>query len=310
MRGFFGGVLRAGVNLGLVAWVVATLTFFLMRAIPGGPLSQERELPAAVQAALAARYRLDQPLWRQYAAYLGDAAIGRFGLSYNEPGRAVGEIIAERLPVSAVLGAVALLLAVAVAFPLGSMAALRRGGWADRASAALGVAGVAVPSFIMAALLLFIFTYQFRLFPAGGWGRPEHVLLPAIALAALPAAFLTRLVRSQLLEVLHSEFLLTARMKGLPEWRVVQHHALRHTLGPVLAWLGPQAAGVFTGSFVVERIFNIPGLGQYFVNAISNRDYPMIMGVTLVYTVLLVAANLLMDLCAMLADPRLREQGA
>lgn len=291
-----------------VAWGVATVTFVLMRAIPGGPLSKERKLPAAVRAAIEARYHLDAPWWKQYGYYLGDAATGRFGLSYDDPGRTVGEIIAQRFPVSAILGALSLALAVALAFPLGVAAALREGRWPDRLNAFVAAAGVSIPSFILAALLLFVFAFRLRWFPVSGWNGPASAVLPAVALAALPTAYLARLIRGELSEILRTEFLLAARAKGLSFRRVILKHALPHTLAPVLAYLGPQAAAVMTGSFVVERIFNIPGLGQNFVTSINNRNYPMIMGVTLVYTVLLVALNLLADAGARAIDPRLRRK--
>jgi len=305
--GLAGGLLRAAASVLLVAWGVATVTFMLMRAIPGGPLSRERTPPAAVRNAIAARYHLDDPLWRQYVRYLGDAARGTFGLSYDHPGRTVGEIIAQRLPVSAVLGALALGLALAAAFPLGVAGALHQGRWPDRLNAGFAAAGVSVPSFILGALLLYTFAYRLRWFPATGWFGLSSAILPAAALAALPAAYLARLIRSELVEVLHSEFLLTARAKGLSLPRVVLVHALRHTLSPVLAYLGPQAAAIMTGSFVIERIFNIPGLGEQFVTSITNRNYPMIMGVTLLYTVMLVVFNLAADALARWLDPRLRQ---
>lgn len=298
---------RPLISILIVAWGVATVTFFLMRSIPGGPLSRERKLPAAVRAAIEAKYHLNEPWWTQYGYYLADAATGRFGLSYDDPGRTVGEMIVKRFPVSALLGALSITLALAVAFPLGVAGALRQGGWPDKANGFVAAAGVSIPSFILSALLLFVFSYRLRWFPTG-WRGPASVVLPTVALAALPTAYLARLIRSELSEVLRSEFLMTARAKGLSLGRVVVRHALPHTLAPVLAYLGPQAAAVMTGSFVVERIFNIPGLGQYFVTAIANRNYPMIMGVTMVYTVLLVALNLLADGAARLVDPRLRRR--
>ena len=303
-RSWWVRLLRGGVALTLVAWAVATATFGLMRAIPGGPLSRDRQLPESVRTALEARYHLDEPLWRQYVRYLGDAATGRFGWSYNDPGRTVGEIIAQRLPISVVLGALALGLSLALAFPLGVAAALRPGGWPDRLNAFTAAAGVSVPSFIMGVLLLYVFSYRLRWFPAAGWRGPSSAVLPALALAALPTAYLARLIRSELREVMSREFLVAARAKGLTLRRVVVVHALPHTLAPVLAWLGPQAAAVMTGSFVVERIFNVPGLGASFVNSITNRNYPMIMGVTLVYTVLLVSLNMFSDTVARRIDPR------
>ncbi len=303
---FLAPLLKNLFALLLVTWGVATVTFFLMRAVPGGPLSRDRKLPASVKAAIEARYHLDQPWYAQYGHYLRDAARGEFGPSYTDPGKTVGEIIADRWPVSALLGLCSIALSLALAFPLGVFAAVR-GGWVDRLNGFIAAGGVSVPSFILGAVLLYVFSYRLRWFPAAGWRGPSSLVLPSLALAALPTAYLARLVRSELSEVLRSEFLLTARAKGLSLRRVIVVHALRHTLAPVLAYLGPQAAAVMTGSFVVERIFNIPGLGQNFVTSITNRNYPMIMGVTLVYTVVLVVFNLLADGAARLLDPRLRK---
>jgi oligopeptide transport system permease protein len=300
-------LLRGALVLALVLWAVATATFLLMKAVPGGPLSTDRKLPVQIEAAIRARYHLDEPLWKQYARYLGDAARGDFGPSYHQQGRSVGEIIARQSPVSAQLGLLALGMALALAFPLGVAAAARPDGWADRLNAFVGAAGVSVPSFILGAVLLYWFSYKFGWFPSSGWRGMSTAILPALALAALPTAYLARLVRSELREVLGSEFLLTARAKGLSGTRVIVVHALRHTLSPVLAYLGPQAAAVMTGSFVVERIFDVPGLGREFVRSISNRDYPLIMGVTLFYTVVLVFFNLLADAAARGLDPRQRQ---
>jgi oligopeptide transport system permease protein len=300
--------LKPFLSILLVAWGVATVTFVLMRSIPGGPLIKERKVPAAVLAAIEAKYHLDEPMWKQYVRYLGDAATGRFGLSYDDPGRTVGEIIAQRFPVSALLGVMAILLALALAFPPGVAGALRPGRWPDRLNGLVAAAGVSIPSFILAALLLVVFSFQLRWFPSSGWRGPAWAVLPTVALAAFPTAYMTRLIRSELSEILRSEFLMTARAKGLSFPRVVVKHALPHTLAAVLAFLGPEVAAVMTGSFVVERIFNIPGLGQYFVTSIANRNYPMIMGVTLVYTVLLVAMNLLAESASSLIDPRRRKR--
>lgn len=298
------GLLRGAVSVLLVAWAVATATFILMKSIPGGPLSSERKIPEAVRAAVEAQYRLNDPPLVQYGRYLLDAARLDFGPSFDNKGRTVGEIIRQRLPRSALLGALALLIALVVAFPLGTAAAMRRGGWADSLLSLTAVAGVSVPSFILGSVLLYWLSYRFRLFPASGWGGINYLILPAVALAAMPTAYLARLVRAGLAEVMRSEFMLVARARGLSELRAVVVHGLRHTLPPVLAYLGPQAAAVMTGSFVVERIFNIPGLGLMFVTSINNRDYPMIMGVTLIYTVMLVTFNLVSDAAARALDPR------
>lgn len=296
---------RSLVTIAMVAWAVGTATFVLMKLVPGGPLSKERRLPEAVRRAIEARYRLDDPWAKQYARYMLDAARLEFGPSYDDPGRTVGEIIAQRLPRSAALGAVSLAFAVGLAFPLAAVGALRQGRWPDRLVGLASAAGVSVPSFVLGALLLYFFAFRLRLFPAGGWGGPVYLILPAAALAAMPAAYLARLVRSELTEAMRAEFILAARARGLSRARALAVHAMRNSLGPALAYLGPQAAGVMTGSFVVEKIFNIPGLGLLYVASIGNRNYPMIMGVTLVYCVLLVSLNLLGDVAARLADPRL-----
>ncbi|MCE5228476.1 ABC transporter permease [bacterium] len=290
----------------VVAWAVATATFILMRMTPGGPFSRDRKIPAAVQQAIEHYYHLDEPAWKQYARYLGAAATGRFGPSYDQPGVTVGEVIAQRFPVSAVLGVIALAISLTLAFPLGIAAALKPGGWPDRINATAASAGVAIPSFILASLLLYVFSLKLRLFPGSGWYGAASAVLPAISLSALPTAYLARLIRSELSEVLRSDFLRTARAKGVAPWRIVAVHALRHILAPVLAFLGPQAAAVMTGSFVVELIFDIPGLGRDFVYSISNRNYPMIMGLTVFYTVLLVSFNLISDGVARWLDPRTR----
>lgn len=296
-------------SIALVAWAVATATFVLMKSIPGGPLSRERQVPDAVREAIEERYHLNDPLLVQYGHYILDAGRLDFGLSYDDPGRTVGEIIAQRLPRSALLGAVALFFSVALAFPLATLAALNKGGLPDRALAFCAAAGVSVPSFVLGALLLYFFAYRIRIFPAGGWGGPAYWALPAFALAAMPTAYLARLIRAGLAEVMRAEFILAARARGMSLAGALTIHGLRHTLAPVLAYLGPQTAAIMTGSFVIEKIFNIPGLGLLYVTSIANRNYPMIMGVTLVYCVLLVTLNLLSDALAYLLDPRLRRAG-
>lgn len=299
------GLIRALLSILLVSWAVGTATFVLMKSIPGGPFSRERQLPKEVRDAVEKHYNLNEPLMVQYWNYMVAAANLSFGPSIDDPGHTVGEIIRQRLPRSAILGAVALSMSIILAFPLGMAAAMRRDQWPDKLLAVAAAAGVSVPSFILGALLLYWFSYRIKMFPAGGWGGISYLILPAISLEALSTAYLARLVRAGLIEVMKSEFLLAARARGLSRFHAVAVHALRHTLSPVLAYLGPQAAAIMTGSFVVEKIFNIPGLGLMYVNSISNRNYPMIMGVTLVYTVILVAFNILSDIAARLLDPRI-----
>lgn len=298
--------LRMFLSIVIVWWAVATATFVLMKSVPGGPLSQERSVPEAIRRAIERQYRLDQPWHVQYAHYLADAARFRFGVSFTNRGRTVGEIIADRLPRSAALGGLALAFSLTFAFLMGPAAAIRRGRWPDKALAVTAAAGVSVPSFILGALLLYWFSYRLRLFPASGWEGVTYAILPAIALAALPSAYLARLVRAGLAEVMRAEFILAARARGQSVWMATLKHGLPHTMGPALAYLGPQAAAIMTGSFVVEKIFDIPGLGREYVKSIADRDYPMIMGVTLVYTVMLVVFNLLSDAAARALDPRLR----
>lgn len=302
---FIATVARALLALLIVTLAVATATFFLMKAVPGGPFSRERQMPPEVRKAVEAKYRLNDPLMVQYGHYLLDAVRFDFGPSLDNPGRSVGEIIRQRLPTSAVLGGVALLISLGLAFPLGTGAAIKRDGLPDRVLAVAAAAGVSVPSFILGALLLYWFSYKFNMFRTG-WGSVRQLVLPAISLAAMPTAYLSRLVRAGLAEVMRSEFILAARARGHSMLHAVVIHGLRHTLSPVFAYLGPQAAAIMTGSFVVERIFNIPGLGQMYVNSIANRDYPLIMGTTLVYAVVLVVFNTLSDVASRLLDPRLR----
>jgi len=297
-------VLSFALSVFLVWFFVATATFFLMKSIPGGPLSKERKVPPAVLAAIEARYHLNDPLLVQYRDYLLDAATFKFGLSIDDPGRTVGEIIWERLPRSVMLGALSLGMSLIVAFALGTASAIRPRGFADRLLAVTASAGVSVPSFILGTILMYWLAFRIPIFPSSGWGGISYLILPAISLAALPTAYLARLVRAGLAEVMRAEFMLAARARGLSKFKAVVVHGLRHTLSPVLAYLGPQAAGIMTGSFVVEKIFNIPGLGLMYVQSISNRNYPLIMGVTLVYTVMLVVFNLLSDMVARMLDPR------
>ena len=305
MKAFVFSVLRGLVSILLVTLAVATATFFLMKSVPGGPFTRERKIPDRVREAIEERYNLNDPLLVQYVKFIRDAATLNFGLSYDNPGRSVGEIIGQRLPRSALLGGAALFFSIALAFPLGTAAAMHKGRWPDKTLAVCAAAGVSVPSFILGGFLLSWMAFKFRLFPSSGWNGPAYAVLPALSLAAMPTAYLARLVRAGLTEVMKSDFVLAARARGLSHTRAVVVHALRHTLSPVFAYLGPQAAAIMTGSFVVEKIFNVPGLGLMYVNSIANRDYPLIMGVTLVYTVLLVVFNMLSDVASRALDPRL-----
>jgi oligopeptide transport system permease protein len=289
-----------------VLWVVATLTFALLRLAPGGPFDSERRLPPEVLANIQAKYHLDEPFLRQYLRYLTGILHGDFGPSYKYLDRDVNKIIADTLPTSALLGLLALLVAVILSFPTGLIAAYFRNSWIDRLALLAATLGISLPHFILGALLIWLFALQLGWLQAGRWDNVASMILPTVTLSAAPAAYIAALLRSTLIENLGEDFIRTARAKGLRESVVLFKHALRNSLVPVLTVMGPLTAALLTGSFVVEYVFAIPGMGRFFITAVTDRDYPLIMGVTLVYTALLIAANLLVDLCYSYVDPRIR----
>lgn len=291
-----------------VLWVVATLTFLLLRITPGGPFDRERRLPPEVLANVAAKYHLDEPWWNQYTRYLTGIVQGDLGPSYKYLDRNVRNIVADTLPVSASLGIFALGFSLAFSFPVGLIAAYYHNSWTDRFCLFIATLGISVPTFILGALLIWLFSLQLGWFQAGRWGDISSVVLPTATLGAAPAAYLSYLLRSAILDTLGEDFVRTARAKGLKETTVLFKHALSNSLIPVLTVLGPLTAGLVTGSFVVEYVFAIPGTGRFFITAVTDRDYPLIMGVTLVYTALLVGANLLVDLLYSFFDPRIKAQ--
>jgi len=292
----------------LVLWVVATLTFVLLRLAPGGPFDSERKLPPEVIANLEAKYHLDEPVWQQYLRYLSAIARGDFGPSYKYLDRGVSEIIADTLPTSAVLGGLAILFALLIAFPAGLLAAYFRNSPIDRLCMFVATLGISLPNFLLGAFLIWLVALQLGWLQVGRWNDGLSAILPTITLGAAPAAYLAALLRSTLIETLGEDFVRTARAKGLQESIVLVKHALCHSLIPVLTVMGPLAAALLTGSFVVEYVFAIPGMGRFFITAVTDRDYPLIMGVTLVYTALLVCTNLLVDLLYGYVDPRIRVQ--
>ncbi|MBI2088400.1 MAG: ABC transporter permease [Deltaproteobacteria bacterium] len=292
----------------VVLWVVASLTFFLLHITPGGPFDRERRLPPEVLANVAAKYHLDEPWWNQYTRYLTGIVQGDLGPSYKYLDRNVRDIVADTLPVSASLGIFALGFSLALSFPVGLIAAYYRNSWTDRFCLFIATLGISVPTFILGALLIWLFSLQLGWFQAGRWGDINSAVLPTATLGAAPAAYLSYLLRSAILDTLGEDFVRTARAKGLKETTVLFKHALSNSLIPVLTVLGPLTAGLVTGSFVVEYVFAIPGMGRFFITAVTDRDYPLIMGVTLVYTALLVGANLLVDLLYSFFDPRIKAQ--
>jgi oligopeptide transport system permease protein len=292
----------------VVLWVVATLTFLLMHLVPGGPFDRERHLPPEILANIAAKYRLDDPLPVQYLRYLKDLLGGNLGLSYKYVDRTVNAIVADTLPVSATLGLYALLFALLFSFPVSLVAASRPNTLSDRLALFLATLGVSLPSFVLGAFLMWFFSLKLGWVDSGGWGQGSSMILPVVTLGAAPAAYLSYLLRTTLIESLGEDFIRTARAKGLGEPAVLVKHALRNSLIPVLTVLGPLGAALVTGSFVVEYVFAVPGMGRFFITAVTDRDYPMIMGVTMMYTALLVGGNLLVDLCYTLVDPRIKIQ--
>lgn len=296
-------------SLVLVLWVIVTATFILMHAIPGGPFTAEKALPEAVRKNIEARYHLNDPLSKQYADYLGNLLKGDLGPSFKYESRTVNEIISESFPVSAELGMVAVSLSVVIGIPAGMAGALYQNRWPDHLVMLLATFGISVPSFILATVLIYIFALWLNLLPAAMWGSPEFVILPALALAGMPTAFIARLTRSSMLEVLSQDYIRTARAKGLNPFTILWRHALKNALLPVVTYLGPMIAAIFTGSFVIESIFAIPGLGRHFVTSIYNRDYTVILGITIFYSFILVIMNFLVDLAYVWLDPRIKLSG-
>lgn len=290
----------------LSLFCVVTGTFFLMHAIPGDPFIGDKVIPKEVLDSLYAYYGLDQPLLVQYAKYLKGVLSFDFGCSIVYQSRSVKQFIVEGFPFSALLGLQALLLAVPSGILLGTWAALKRGQWQDSAAMLLSTVGVSVPSFVLSGLLQLLFSVKLHLLPVAGWGMFAHTILPTLALAALPTAFIARLIRSNMVEVLQQDYIRTARAKGLSSFRIALRHALPNALLPVVAYLGPITTQVLTGSFVVEKIFAIPGLGQWMIHSIQGRDYPVILGLTLFFSFLLMVSMFLVDILYGLLDPRIR----
>lgn len=287
--------------------VVVTLAFFALRFLPGGPFDRERAVPAEIQAALDARYHIDEPLRVQYWRWLSDLALrGDLGPTFRYPNRTVNEIIAASLPVSATLGVLALIFALAVGVPLGILGATRRGTVTDGVVTGASLLAAAVPSFVLAPLLVLVFALDLHLLPAARWDSWRHAVLPVICTGLPAAAYFARLTRAGVIEVLGARFIDAARARGLPEHLVIVRHALPGGLLPLVGYLGPAASGLLVGSMAIEKLFDVPGMGRYFVEAAANRDYNLVLGVTIVYGVLVMALNTAADLAHGLLDPRVR----
>jgi oligopeptide transport system permease protein len=300
-------MIRRLASLPVVLFCVVTITFFLIRLSPGGPFDSERKLPPGIEKQLLAKYKLDGPILGQYTGYLKDLIHGDLRLSTKYRNRSVNEILAQTLPVTLTLGATALLIAITTGVWLGAFAAARPGTPAEGGALAMTLLAISLPSFVLGPLLILIFAIKLAWLPVGGWGSPLQLILPAVTLAIPYAAVIARLLHDSLRETLAEDFVRTARAKGLSERAVVYRHALRVAILPVISYLGPLAANLLTGSIVVETIFHIPGAGGFFVNSILNRDGFLLGGVVIVYCVLLVIFNLLVDLSYRLLDRRIQE---
>lgn len=287
-------------------WIVFTVSFFLMRTVPGGPLDSERVLDPEIEANQRARFNLDLPVWQQYLIELGRTARGDLGYSFKLGDFSVNEIIAQGLPISAALGILALLFALALGLVAGIVSAVWRGTALDLVLMSAATVGIALPNFVIAGILIILLVFLVPLFPAAGWGAPQQLVLPAFCLGAPYAAYIARLTRTGMLDVLGQDYIRTAYAKGLRTPRVVWRHALRAALLPVVSFLGPAIAGILTGSLVVEQIFAIPGLGMHFIQAATQRDYTLAMGLVLLYTALLYTMNLVVDVSYSILDPRVK----
>lgn len=290
----------------ITLWVIATVTFFMMKAIPGDPFSDEKKLPDQVLANLRAHYQLDDPIPIQYLNYMKRLLQLELGPSIKYETRSVNDMIKEGFPVSFQLGVQALICSIIAGLFLGVVAALKHNRMTDYLAMVFAVLGISIPSFVLGPLLQKYFAVKWEILPVATWDGFASTIMPTLALAALPLATITRLMRSSMVEVLTQDYIRTARAKGLPPVYVIFRHTLRNAILPVVTIIGPLAVGILTGSFVIENIFSIPGIGKYFVESIHNRDYPLIMGVTLFYSVLLVGINFLVDLAYGWIDPRIQ----
>jgi oligopeptide transport system permease protein len=288
--------------------LIVTLAFVLLHLAPGGPFSADKPLLPEIRHSIEARYHLQEPLWRQYLRYLDDLAHGDLGPSFQYRNTSVNQIIATGFPVDLTVGLSAIAVALLVGIPIGLNAAWRRHSWWDRLPMALAVAGISLPVFVIAPLLVLVFAVQLHWLPAGDWvpGSLSHLVLPVLALSLPYIAYVARIVRGSALEVLNTAYIRTARAKGLSTYRILLHHALRPSLAPVVSFLGPTTAGVITISIVVETVFGLPGIGRFFVTGALNRDYTLVLGITILYGALIILFNLLADLCYAWLDPRVR----
>ncbi|MBP6216954.1 MAG: ABC transporter permease [Oligoflexales bacterium] len=297
-------ILRRIASMVPVLWVVATLTFFLMRMAPGGPFDSDKQLPEEILKNLQAKYHMDEPLWQQYFRYLGMLVRGDLGPSFRYVNRDVVDIIAETFPASALIGTLGFLFAVFLGVLTGIVAASRPHALRDYLSMFLSMLGICLPSFVIGPIFMLIFAVKLGWFNVSGWNEAKDVVLPSLTLGTMYAAFFARLTRGGVLEIVQQDFVRTARAKGLPDWLILLKHTLKGGLLPTVSFMGPAAAAMLTGSLVVETIFNIPGMGRFFVQSALNRDYTLVMGCVLFVAFLIIVMNLLVDIAYAFLDPR------
>lgn len=297
--------LMAGI---LTIWVIITITFVLMHAVPGNPfqMKEENKTPPEVMARLEQKYGLDKPLWQQYLRYLSDILHGDFGISFKKADTSVNEIIDRGFPSSAKVGVIAVVVSVIMGLALGIVSAIKRGKWMDWFSMIFATIGISIPAFVISVLMLYIFCYYWKVLPSFGLTSWKHFILPVACLAFSPTAYIARLTRSSMLEVMRADYIRTARAKGISEKMVILRHALRNAILPVVTYLGPLVASMLTGSFVVERLFSIPGIGREYVDGISSRDYSVILGMTAFFGIFVIVANLVVDILYGVIDPRVK----
>lgn len=326
-----GFLFRRFLWFAVTMWIVVTVSFFLMRSVRGGPFDEDRALAPEIERNIKARYHLDWPLWKQYLQYLGPLNLdekravalggdgsqpwtgvltGDLGPSYKYRDFTVNDIIGQSLPISMALGTVALMWALLLGLTTGIVSALYRGRNMDVAMRLAATTGIALPNFVIASFLVIVFVFWLDLLPVAGWGELRHLLLPGFALGAPFAAYISRLTRTGMLEVLSQDYIRTAHAKGLPARTVLLRHAIKGAILPVVSYLGPATAGILTGSLVIEKIFAIPGTGTHFVNSALNRDYTLSMGVTILYTILVYSLNTIVDLAYTFLDPRIELEEA
>ncbi|EWG09519.1 ABC transporter permease [Cytobacillus firmus] len=301
-----GYIIKRLIAMVVTLWFIITLTFFLMHSIPGSPFNEERNTSEAVQRNLEKFYHLDEPLYVQYGMYLKSVATFDFGPSIKKSSQTVNEMLGRGFPVSFELGIVTLIVAVFSGIALGIIAALRHNGFIDYLAMTIAVLGISVPNFVLATLLIQQLAVNLAILPVATWSSPKHMILPTLALATGPMAIIARLTRSSMLEVLTQDYIKTAKAKGLSPVKIVFKHALRNALLPVVTVLGSLAASILTGTFVIEKIFAIPGMGKYFVESINTRDYPVIMGTTVFYSSILIIMLFLVDIAYGVLDPRIK----